>query len=144
MKEFKHGDYVYFKSANSWDEWNCYYGRILDTSVEGLRIMIPDGMYCLRDCYVLDENGDLCRPSGNRYLYCNKNECAETYDSLIGLLRQNYDNKIQEYYNEIETIEDLIRFPLHHCFNGEEYTDWQAVEAYKIRAKELVGVGLSL
>ena len=49
-------------------------------------------------------------------------------------------NKISEYKREIKNLNDLLQFPLHHCFCGDEYTDWEAVEAYKTRAKELTGL----
>ena len=49
-------------------------------------------------------------------------------------------NKINEYKHEIKNLNDLLQFPLHHCFCGDEYTDWNAVEAYKARVKELTGV----
>lgn len=47
--------------------------------------------------------------------------------------------KISEYKLEIKNLNDLLQFPLHHCLCGDEYTDWNAVEAYKARVKELTG-----
>jgi len=49
---------------------------------------------------------------------------------------------IENYKQEIKDLNDLIRFPLKHCFHGDEYTDENAVCAYKIRAKELTGLDL--
>lgn len=46
---------------------------------------------------------------------------------------------VKKYCEEIKDIQDLIRFPLKHCFNGEEYTEEEARKAYCIRAKELTG-----
>lgn len=45
------------------------------------------------------------------------------------------------YMNEIVTIDDLMQFPLSHCLNGEN-VDKAAVEAYKVRTAELLGVNL--
>ena len=45
-----------------------------------------------------------------------------------------------KYKREIKNLNDLLQFPLHHCFCGDEYTDWEAVEAYKTRVKELTGL----
>lgn len=50
--------------------------------------------------------------------------------------------RIKKYCNEINTIEDLVKFPTNHCLNGEEYTNNEAYQAYKIKAKELVGIDL--
>lgn len=49
---------------------------------------------------------------------------------------------IENYKQEIKDLNDLIRFPLKHCLYGDEYTDENAVCAYKIRAKELTGLDL--
>lgn len=45
------------------------------------------------------------------------------------------------YMNEIVTVDDLMQFPLSHCLNGEN-VDKAAVEVYKVRTAELLGVNL--
>lgn len=45
------------------------------------------------------------------------------------------------YMNEIVTVDDLMQFPLSHCLNGEN-VDNAAVEVYKVRTAELLGVNL--
>ena len=47
---------------------------------------------------------------------------------------------VKTYCDEIVTLKDLLEFPLNHCFDDEEYTDYEAIEAYKIRAKELLNI----
>ena len=47
---------------------------------------------------------------------------------------------VKEYCDEIVTVKDLLEFPLNHCFDGEEYTDYEAIEAYKIKTKELLDI----
>lgn len=49
-------------------------------------------------------------------------------------------NIIKIYCDEIVTVKDLLEFPLKHCLDGEEYTDYEAIEAYKKRAKELLKI----
>lgn len=50
---------------------------------------------------------------------------------------------VQKYKSEIKTLKDLIAFPLNHCIScGEEYIDWEAQRAYRLRANELIGVVL--
>ena len=53
----------------------------------------------------------------------------------------NYEEK-SKYCSKINTIEDLVKFPINHCLNGEEYTNNEAYQAYKIKVKELVGIDL--
>ena len=42
----------------------------------------------------------------------------------------------------MKDLKDLLKFPLNHCLNGEEYTDYEAKAAYKQRVNELVGIDL--
>lgn len=37
----------------------------------------------------------------------------------------------EELRSEITDIESLLKFPLTHCLNGDEYTDWQARVVYE-------------
>jgi hypothetical protein len=37
----------------------------------------------------------------------------------------------EELRSEITDIESLLKFPLDHCLNGDEYTDWQARAVYE-------------
>ena len=37
----------------------------------------------------------------------------------------------EELRSEITDVESLLRFPLDHCLNGDEYTDWQARAVYE-------------
>lgn len=36
-----------------------------------------------------------------------------------------------ELRSEITDVESLLKFPLDHCLNGDEYTDWQARAVYE-------------
>lgn len=37
----------------------------------------------------------------------------------------------KELRSEITDMESLLKFPLIHCLNGDEYTDWQARAVYE-------------
>ena len=50
---------------------------------------------------------------------------------------------VAKYCEKITDVPSLLKFPLEHCLNGEEYTDYAAIKAYKIRAKQLLGIDLS-
>jgi hypothetical protein len=48
---------------------------------------------------------------------------------------------VDKYKEEIKNLNDLLKFPLEYCIScGEEYTDYEAQKAYKIRANELFGI----
>lgn len=94
--------------------------------------------------YIVDRNGnkiaDGIKGSSEvsidyGYLWANPEEAYNAIEKEINDLVENYKN-------EIKTIEDLVAFPLEHCFDGEEYTDYEAIKAYKIRAKELLNIDL--
>lgn len=67
-------------------------------------------------------------------------------DSFIGTTHQSPDNLfatkesqewVDDYKKEITDIASLVAFPISHTFYAEEYTDYEAIRAYKERAKEL-------
>ena len=76
-------------------------------------------------------------------------------DSFIGITHQSPDNLfvtkekaiaaakkesqewVDNYKAEITDIASLVAFPLSHTFYAEEYTDYEAIKAYRERAKEL-------
>jgi uncharacterized protein YukE len=61
---------------------------------------------------------------------------AEAYEAKY----ERYNSKVKEYCDSIHTLEDLLNFPVKHPFGSEEYTDDAAMEAYKIRCKELQNI----
>lgn len=63
---------------------------------------------------------------------------ADAYKSI----REKAKEQTQIYCDEIKTVEDLAKFPLEHCINGGEYADYDAIKAYKLRTKELLGFDL--
>lgn len=76
-------------------------------------------------------------------------------DSFIGITHQSPDNLfttkekaiaaakkesqewVDNYKAEITDIASLVAFPLSHTFYADEYTDYEAIKAYRERAKEL-------
>lgn len=129
MTNLKTGDTVFFI-----DHWN---GHIIKGTVETL---LPEGanVHCNA---IVDENGnkveDAYGTGGARFekLYAS---AKDAYDAKKKLREE----AVNKYCDEIGTIADLVSFPLNHCLCGEEYTDYPAIEAYKIRAKELTGIDL--
>lgn len=52
------------------------------------------------------------------------------------------EHRISEYKEEIKNLHDLLQFPLKHCLWGDGYTDLEAIDAYKTKVKELIGIEL--
>lgn len=64
---------------------------------------------------------------------------ADAYDAI----RKKHDELVQKYCDEIKTVEDLVNFPLEHCLIGEEYTEYEAVDAYKIMVQKLLNISVN-
>lgn len=47
--------------------------------------------------------------------------------------------KFREYYDSIQSVEDLVKFPLHHLICGED-RNYYAIIAYLVKSKEILGV----
>lgn len=78
-------------------------------------------------------------PVPNIYLEQN---LFRTKTEAAAEVKRRRDNAIKRYMNEITDVSSLVSFCLNHCVAcAEEYTNWNAREAVKIKAKEL---GLTL
>ena len=81
------------------------------------------------------------------YRIIDKTRCKVVTDKEIeAIVKLSSDASVDKemavvYMNEIVTVDDLMQFPLSHCLNGEN-VDKAAVEAYKVRTAELLGVNL--
>lgn len=82
----------------------------------------------------IDNCGDFGALPENIYL---------TRDAALRGAKKASEELVCKYKSEIKNLQDLLQFPLNHCFCGDEYTDWEAIEAYKIRVKELTGLVLT-
>lgn len=71
------------------------------------------------------------------------NSSPDTYSCKWGNL---YPTKLQgktaQYEKEITDVESLVKFALNHPLCAEEYTDYAAIEAYKRRSEDLLGIEL--
>ena len=118
------GDIVYFV-----EYWTDHVTKARVTEVS-------DGGVYFNCISVVDKDGqDIQRSIGS---------AGALWDGLFQTAKDAYDTRdkkhdaqIKAYCEEIQTIEDLVRFPLEHCLIGDEYTDWDAYYAYKQRAQEL-------
>lgn len=125
----KVGDIVYF-----YETWSdaVIKGRVTNISELGTEVNCS--------CCVDEKGEEVCEQYG-RTLRTKEElffSAQEAYDTHA---KQSHD-KLCEYCKEIETVTDLIRFPLKHCLKGEEYTDQIARQAYEIRTKDLLGIDI--
>jgi len=72
--------------------------------------------------------GTTTQPLNN--LFATKHEAIEA-------IKKANQEWVDEYKKEITDIASLVAFPLSHTFYAEEYTDYEAIRAYRERAKEL-------
>lgn len=72
--------------------------------------------------------GTTTQPLDN--LYATKEEAIEA-------IRKSNQAQVDTYKKEITDIASLVAFPITHPFGMEEYTDYEAIRAYRERAKEL-------
>lgn len=60
-----------------------------------------------------------------------------TKEEAIAAAKKENQKRVDNYKAEITDITSLVAFPLSHTFGAEEYTNYEAIKAYKERAKEL-------
>lgn len=61
----------------------------------------------------------------------------DTKENAISAHRTAFKIKVKSYCEQIRTLDDLVRFPIDNCLCGEN-TDYAALEAYGIKAKEIL------
>lgn len=75
--------------------------------------------------------------------YTKEDKMFETKDKALEVYGRKCDELIKAYKKDIKDLRTLLEFPLRHCFNGEEYTEFEARKAYILRVKELTGIDLA-
>lgn len=89
-------------------------------------ISISEDVYKVRS---LDCGGTFGSPESK--IFETKEEAVEAY-------RKEFKEEADKYMSEIKSLKDLLQFPLDHCINGEEYTDYAAKAAYCAKMKEFI------
>lgn len=69
-------------------------------------------------------------------------EYFSTVRELANYVESRDHARVKGMKDSIKNLNDLLAFPLDHCFCGEEYTDYDAIKAYKERTFELTGIHL--
>lgn len=127
--KFNVGDTVYI-----YEHWSS--GIIRATVVE----CVENG-YEIKCKEFVDKQGNGVGSSYGNMTVAANNIWATVDEAFNEIERRKLDS-VTKYCEEIKTINDLIAFPIHHCLNGEEYTNYEALKAYKIRAKELLNIDI--
>lgn len=77
--------------------------------------------------------------SGIGSFQCNINNMFLTEEEAIQSYTEKNQKQLEEYKSNINSLEDLIRFAISNMY-GEEYTDYEAIQAVKERSKELFDI----
>ena len=125
----KIGDKVYFQ-----EHWSQSYlrGTIIEITDNGIR--------CNNCDFVSPEGVKTGRFVGETGAFAG--QYFSTIRELLDYVERRNHAKVLEFKESIKNLNDLLAFPLKHCFCGEEYTDDDAVKAYKERAFELTGISI--
>lgn len=75
--------------------------------------------------------------------YVFSNEIFDTREEAIVQGKKDIDRLIEKYKNKIQSVEDLLLYPLKEFDVSDEYTDSEAVTAYVEKVKELFNIDLS-
>ena len=120
-QNFKPGDHVYF--IDSYD--NDQFGEILDVS-DPLEHQMT--FYFVKTYY-----GTFIAPIYN--IFKTKEDREQTRI-------KRWNKKVQDYCKDINDVKDLVFFMFdHNVAPAEEYTDWEAREAARIKANQF-GINL--
>lgn len=92
-----------------------------------------------------DNEGHIIKVKGKSYLedsfigitHQSPDNLFVTKEEAIAAAKQESQDWVDDYKKEITDIASLVAFPLSHTFYAEEYTDYEAIRAYRERAKEL-------
>lgn len=119
MKNFKIGEMVWFESLG-----NAIPGVVLELPCKDLGMFVKLRSPSLGICYKSIE------------------DCYKTEAELRQAMQIKKKERVQNYCESIKTVEDLVRFCYDNAMLAEEYTNWEARKAARIRAKELLGIEL--
>lgn len=128
MERIKEGTIIYLNTGVSIAE-KCEVIPIKDEELDNL---ILEGMNNIEDIYKV-HSLDLLGT-----FYIDSKDIFITKEDAIEAYKQEYEQQVEEYLDEINSLLDLLYFPLEHCINGDENTDYAAKAAYCIKIKESI------
>ena len=146
LSQIKERGYIVIATAGNWSPWTYHdeNGKLTGLDVEiGKRLAEELGV----DVKFEETDWDSILSgieSGKYDIACNgvgyTDKRAEKYNFSSPYVYTHKVLVVRLDNDEIKSVEDLLKFPFKHAFNAEEYSNYEAAEAYVIRAKELLGV----
>lgn len=128
--KFKIGDKAY-----TYENWT---GLVYEVEIEDIK----ENIYEIHFLSVVNRNGiEIEKGIGNSQR--TEENLWENAQEVYKYLDDKSAKNVEKLLEQIKTVEDLVKFPLWHCLNGEEYTDYDAIKAYKIKTKELLNIDLN-
>lgn len=121
MNKFNLGDIVYV---------NSIFGPADKCKI--INIFLTDSA----DIYTVESNEGWTYNTPEDYMFLTEKDAIDVFE-------KSREELINKYKEEIKTVKDLIIFPLVHCLCGE-YANYESIEAYKIRAKELLNIEIEI
>ena len=128
MRKLKEGTIIYINTGVSIAE-KCEILSIDSKEIDELMLDEIDNIENLYKVHSLDLLGTFY--VYEKDMFMTKKEAIESY-------KQEYEQQVEEYLDEINSLIDLLYFPLEHCINGDENTDYAAKAAYCIKIKEFI------
>ena len=117
-----------------------FYDKLLDLVLSGIMAAI-DNTYDEECFLILDVRTMAGDFMGIRTVRVS--ELFDTYDECVDNKNAYNQAIIDDYKNQINSVEDLVSFLyVHPCNGAEEYTEWHAAEAAKQKALELLNIEL--
>lgn len=127
-KTYKVGDIVYCNDLR----WS----GALGVKVKVLEIRLTENII---SAYKVEPLDNIFSPI--RYIF--PNEIFDTREEAVIQGEKDIDNLVERYKNKIQSVEDLLLYPLKNFDISDEYTDPEAVTAYVEKVKELFNIDLS-
>ena len=66
----------------------------------------------------------------------------DSYEKAVEAYNAECNKRVNEYCSEINTLDDLLKFPISHCICGDEDLDYEAKQAYIIKVKDLCNISI--
>lgn len=127
MEKLKEGTIIYLNTGYEVAE-KCKIVPYKPGELDELKLELEDVEH-LYKVYSIDTSGTF---------YTYEKDIFMTEKDAIEAYKKKHEQQIEEYLNKINSLADLLYFPLEHCINGDENTDCAAKAAYCIKIKEFI------
>lgn len=128
MHDFKVGDEAYFEEA--WTE-NIIGGKVIETGMTEANKWNPSVPFVKVQIGKYEKRSQVM------------SKCYPSRESALAAQQAKNEAILEKYRSKIQTVNDLVTFMYNNnVHNGTEYTDWNARQVAREKAKELCGLEL--